>query len=260
MHFPFDIFKCYYAWEVLIAHPLVVTQTSQLHPDFIRAIVGVNALYFYLAVKPLGFIWIKGTVQRKGLLWRPMVLQRDLWTRDYSQGEGWSRKGNLVWCAESNRNPRKMQTLRWSCLAREQWCLTRFLQEAFWKVRFVCVSQTNNRKILLPSPAVEEKVQCQPQCRRLEGIWNSGANVTVASTHYAAGQLSKFKVNAMQSMRLANTSTSALVTLWECACTNSYHPRQRWWSTNHGMVLGLQNAELTYVIRQTPPKMGGEEK
>lgn len=51
-----------------MAHPLVVTQTSQLHPDFIRAIVGVNALYFYLAVRPLRFISVKAAVQRKGLL------------------------------------------------------------------------------------------------------------------------------------------------------------------------------------------------
>lgn len=51
-----------------MAHPLVVTQTLQLHPDFIRAIVGINALYFHLAVKPLRFICIKAAVQRKGLL------------------------------------------------------------------------------------------------------------------------------------------------------------------------------------------------
>lgn len=51
-----------------MAHPLVVTQTSQLHPGFIRAIVGVNALYFYLAVKSRRFICIKAAMQRKGLL------------------------------------------------------------------------------------------------------------------------------------------------------------------------------------------------
>lgn len=51
-----------------MVRPLVVTQTSQLHPDFIRAIVWVNAFYFYLAVKPPGFICIKAAVQTKGLL------------------------------------------------------------------------------------------------------------------------------------------------------------------------------------------------
>lgn len=61
-----------------MAHPLVVTQTSQLHLDFIRAIVGVNALYFHLAFKPLRFICIKATIQRKDLLRRPLVLQGDL--------------------------------------------------------------------------------------------------------------------------------------------------------------------------------------
>lgn len=97
-------FKWCYGWEVLMAHPLVVTQISQLHPDFIRAIVGVNALYFYLAVKPPRFICIKAAVQRKGLLWRPMVLQRDLWARDNSKVESWSMEGSLAWCVESNRN------------------------------------------------------------------------------------------------------------------------------------------------------------
>lgn len=67
-----------------MVHPLVVTQTSQLHPDFIRAIVRVNALYFYLAVKPPGFICIKAAVQTKGLLWRAIAPQKDLWAGDSS--------------------------------------------------------------------------------------------------------------------------------------------------------------------------------
>lgn len=194
-----------------MAHPLVMTQISQLHPDFIRAIVGVNVLYFCLAVKPPRFICIKAAVQRKGLLWRPMVLQRDLWTRDNSKTESWSMKGSLVWCVESNRNSsRKTPYLEVVTSSRR----AMMPHQASAKELDLSVLHKQIRRSYYPCPLQQRKrynISLSGEDWKESGLCGPPRSMQQAA----------FK---MQITRLVNTSTSRWETSWSSVCTNSYHP------------------------------------
>lgn len=163
MHFLFDIFKCCYAWEVLMAHPLVVTQTSQLHPDFIRAIVGLMHSTFIWQLNLWGSfvskLLYKGKVSFEG----PWSYRGIFELGMIPKGKAGGRREALFGVQKATETPERYSTWRWSHLAGEQWCLTRLLQETFQKVRFVfvCVSQTNNKDTTTAS------------CRRGEGTMSA---------------------------------------------------------------------------------------